>query len=358
MTMTLFGWDASDFDHARGMRASHIQAAASEGIRFFTHKITEGTHVTHQQCGAKLAAARDSGIPYLGAYIVVRTSPTTAAQVDYALAALDQQVPWWRTWPGWFWQVDLEKWSYDQVAAARGPAMCAELERRGRHRALLYAPRWAYGDSIPGTDPLWASDYGSNDTGTFRSLYPGDASTRWRAYSGRTPVVLQYGSRAIIGGQQTCDANAFRGSLADFAALINAPEEDDMTKAEVLEVLAEFFDAPYTAGGLVDDDTVPAGWAKSIKRRLAYAGMTAAPKSRARFAADVWADPTGKAVLAAVAGQDVAAAVAAELAAHDQAMAQRLAGLPAALAALVPAASAAQVEAALRTVLGGVDEPR
>jgi hypothetical protein len=146
------------------------------------------------------------------------------------------------------------------------------------------------------------------------------------------------------------DMTAFRATVARLI------EGDDVTKAEMIEALAEFFDAPYSASGLVDDDTVPTGWAKSIKRRLAYAGMTAAPKSRARFAADVWADPTGKAVLAAVAGQDVAAAVAAELAKHDQAVAARLAGLPAALAALVPAASAAQVEAALRTVLGGVDE--
>jgi hypothetical protein len=353
MTMTLFGWDASDFDHARGMRASHIQAAASEGIRFFTHKITEGTHVTHQQCGAKLAAARDSGIPYLGAYIVVRTSPTIAAQVDYALAALDQQAPWWRTWPGWFWQVDLEQWSYDQVAAARGPAMCAELERRGRHRALLYAPRWAYGDSIPGTDPLWASDYGSNDTGTFRSLYPGDASTRWRAYSGRTPVVLQYGSRVTIGGQQTCDANAFRGSLADFAALINAPEEDDVSAKEVWD-----YNIPRAADiQEYSDDTM---WrALSILRSTqtwAYRATKGAREAQAQNAA----------ILAAVTGQDVVAAVAAALdkaataerAERAAEWAELLTTLPAALAAAVPSATAAQVEAALRTVLGGVDEPR
>jgi hypothetical protein len=356
MTMTLFGWDASDFDHARGMRASHIQAAASEGIRFFTHKITEGTHVTHQQCGAKLAAARDSGIPYLGAYIVVRTSPTIAAQVDYALAALDRQAPWWRTWPGWFWQVDLEKWSYDQVAAARGPAMCAELERRGRHRALLYAPRWAYGDSILGTDPLWASDYGSNAIGTFRSLYPGDASTRWRAYSGRTPVVLQYGSRATIGGQQTCDANAFRGSLTDFATLINAPEEDDMAlSAEDKEWLLDRL-------RFVVNDKV---WAGQGKDRLAHGTYAVGVGARNGWAygkvvlAEVQAARAeNAAILAAVAGQDVVAAVAAELAKHDQAVAAQLANLPAAVAALVPGASAAQVEAALRTVLGGVDEPQ
>jgi hypothetical protein len=172
----------------------------------------------------------------------------------------------------------------------------------------------------------------------------------------RAGRALQVSGHGQLPGEATeCPGSRLRAWIA---AGLPTDEGDDVTKAEVLEVLAEFFDAPYTAGGLVDDDTVPAGWAKSLKRRIAYAGMTAAPKSRARFAADVWADPTGRAVLAAVAGQDVAAAVAAELAAHDQAMAQRLAGLPAALAALVPAASAEQVEAALRTVLGGVDEPR
>lgn len=79
--MTIYGWDASDFDHDRGMRATHIRRAAEQGIRFFTHKITEGTHVTHQHAGDKLAAARDAGIT-----LSARCTWWTVAQRDTSTA--------------------------------------------------------------------------------------------------------------------------------------------------------------------------------------------------------------------------------------------------------------------------------
>jgi hypothetical protein len=43
--MTIFGWDASDFDWPRG--PMNLNAAASDGITFFTHKATEGTGTVH-----------------------------------------------------------------------------------------------------------------------------------------------------------------------------------------------------------------------------------------------------------------------------------------------------------------------
>src|SRR5690606_30972869 len=46
-TSPIFGWDASDFDHDRGMRAHHIRNAAEGGLSFFTHKVTEGTRTIH-----------------------------------------------------------------------------------------------------------------------------------------------------------------------------------------------------------------------------------------------------------------------------------------------------------------------
>jgi hypothetical protein len=174
-------------------------------------------------------------------------------------------------------------------------------------------------------------------------------NTRWHPAA----AIHQYNNGVRVAGAD-CDLN--RAMKTDYGQW--GQEEDDVTKAEVLDALQEYFDRDYSHSGLVDTDTMPEGWHRSLKSRIAYAGMTASPRSRARFAKDVWADPGGAkvlagqaAILAAVAGDDVAAAVRAELAAHDAAMAQRLAGLPAALAELVPAASAEQVEVALRTVL-------
>lgn len=228
--MAIYGWDASDFDHSRG--PMDMRAARADGIDFYTHKATEGTSVKHHP-GPSMAAARAAGIPFLGCYLVPRSGPSVAAQVDYFLAWVNLQVPWWREFPGWFWQMDTEHWSYDQVSAQRGHDVAVELAKRTGKRVLHYAPKWAYGDSVPGDEPLWASSYVSG-SGHYRSLYPGDRSSKWAAYSGRTPAILQYSSSARIGNQNTCDASAFRGTVADFAALIGAAitttEGDDVSE--------------------------------------------------------------------------------------------------------------------------------
>jgi hypothetical protein len=216
---TLYGWDASDFDHDRG--PMDMAAAAKAGIAFFTHKYTESTSTKHHPQAA-MNGARAAGIPFLGAYAVPRTpGPSIASQAAYLIAYADQVTPWWRTFPGWFWQVDTEHWSYDKVSAATGAAMCAELRKRTGKQTIHYAPQWAYGNTVPGPDPLWASSYVSG-SGDFKTLAAKITSGKWAAYSGRTPAILQYSSSATIGRQPTCDANLFRGSTADFARLIGA----------------------------------------------------------------------------------------------------------------------------------------
>jgi hypothetical protein len=56
-------------------------------------------------------------------------------------------------------------------------------------------------------------------SGGFKTLYPGDKSSRWAAYSGQPPAILQHSSSATIGGQTTSDANAYRGTLAELIKL-------------------------------------------------------------------------------------------------------------------------------------------
>src|SRR5262245_16927127 len=200
-----------------------LAAAARAGISFFTHKYTEGVTTRHHPAAA-MNAAKAAGIPFLAGYVVPRTpdksgTRTVAKQADYLLAYADAQTPWWRTFPGWFWQVDTEQWSYDKVDAGVGAAMCAELRRRTGKATIHYAPRWAYGDGVPGDDPLWASSYVSG-SGDFKTLAAKVTASRWTSYSGRTPAILQYTSSATLGRQPTCDANLFRGNLDDFARLI------------------------------------------------------------------------------------------------------------------------------------------
>ena len=225
----IFGWDASDYDHDRGMRAAHLAAAAGEGIAFFVHKATEqtpsGVH-RHARFGEKVAAARDAGIPFLGAYVVARTGVPEEDQASTAVAFVREQAPFLldgttRS----FWQVDLEHWPYDKVDAAVGDRLAGALEASTGRRAVLYAPRWAYGDGVPGTRPLWNSDYrGSGAPADFREQWAriaaGTANRGFDPMSGRVPRILQYASDATIGGQHTCDANVFPGTVDDFAAMI------------------------------------------------------------------------------------------------------------------------------------------
>jgi hypothetical protein len=237
--VTIYGWDASDYDWSRG--PMDLAAARRDGIDFFTHKATESTNVVHGHYGDALNRARAAGIPYLGAYVVPRTpgnggAGSVAQQVVYFLAYLNAQTPWWRTWPGWFMQVDLEHWPYDQVPPTVGVDMCRTIQAATGKRPLLYAPRWAYGDTIPGGFPLWQSSY-VGGSGPYRQLYPGDGSAGWAAYSGQIPAVLQFSSAATIGTQPGCDINAFRGTPTEFARLIGVSVTPPAPTGEPMLVL-------------------------------------------------------------------------------------------------------------------------
>ena len=213
--MSTYGWDASNWDDPPRVR---------DGIDLYTHKAAEGHHFYYdREYGASLNAARDLGIPVLGAYFVNHPG-TVADQVDWFVQVLDQDTPWWRTHPCFVLQIDAEKFDYMDRAPTR-----AEIQAFGDRlvqvhgvkpqRVVAYAPQWLYGNTLAGlTYRLWASGYGTNPTVHYRQAYPGDASSRWQAYSGQTPLILQYGSNTTIGDQTTCDANAFRGTLEQLLA--------------------------------------------------------------------------------------------------------------------------------------------
>jgi hypothetical protein len=198
-----------------------LGAAARDGIVFFTFKATEGLAIEHVHLGESLNRARAAGIPFLGAYHVVRTADVTS-QVSHLLRYTDAAVPWWRDFDGWFWQLDAEDWGYDFPSPSIVKACCDQLQQRTGKRVICYASRGHYGDRLAGLGhPLWNANYGSDPAGPFRAIYPGDNAAGWQPYSGQTPVFLQYSDRATIGRQGSCDANAYRGSLLQLRNLIN-----------------------------------------------------------------------------------------------------------------------------------------
>jgi len=234
--VTIYGWDCSDYDWPRG--PMNLVAAKDAGISFFTHKATEGATGTHVHYGEALRRARDAGIPVLGAYHVVR-SGDVAAEVRHFLAHLDQETPWWRTWPDWILQADIEKWSYDSVSPATALAFVAELAAAVPERSpVAYASKGQYGDDLSplsASVPLWNANYPSRNPGSFVGLYAragGDGGPGWAKYSGRVPAVWQYTDNATIGSQPGCDANAYKGTLDQLKALLRGPAHaqgvDDM----------------------------------------------------------------------------------------------------------------------------------
>lgn len=233
--MTLFGWDTSHFDGP--LSRAVMDTARREGITFITAKIAEGLADTEgAQDDNALRNARDSGIPFIGGYLIPRTNATPAAQVARWLQLADAGEPWWRSFPGWFWQVDLELWPYDSVPPAVGIECAQRLRQVTGRQVILYASRGQYGDGLVAWDgPLWNADYRASP------FYPGDnwvaadkgVPAGWAPYSGKVPAILQYTSSATIAGLTTCDANAFRGTAAEFAAMIGgsvALEDTDVAR--------------------------------------------------------------------------------------------------------------------------------
>lgn len=243
--MTIFGWDASHYDWDRG--PMDLQAARDDGIVFFSHKSSEGTSMRDGDFGAAMSRAVEAGIPYIGAYHVVRSSPSPQSQVDYFFDTLDSRFAGWRDHPGFFVQCDLERWEYDNVPADKGEQWADLVESQAPRPlvCLMYASKGQYGNELAGTShPLWNANYGSNNTGHYLGLYAdrgADAGPGWSTYSGKMPELWQYGSRATIGGQHTCDANAFRGTEAEFAALIGASASilSSFTEDEDMGIIAE-----------------------------------------------------------------------------------------------------------------------
>jgi len=228
--MTLFGWDASDYDWSRSRGLMNLAGARADGMSWFTHKATEGETVRHVHYGEALDRALAAGFPVLGAYHVVR-SGAVQPQVDAFFSYLDEATPWWRDHPNFFLQVDLEEWSYDRVTAVTGEAFAAAIGKQSGKVVITYASRGQYGDQLIGNEPLWNANYPSNLGGHYPDIYNrvgGDHGPGWVTYSGRTPVFWQYTSSGTIAGQSNCDCNAFIGDLDALLRLTSSRPGGDM----------------------------------------------------------------------------------------------------------------------------------
>jgi hypothetical protein len=211
--VTIFGSDVSHFD------APDTRSMFADGIVFQTHKA--GGDKDDPELGQWWGYVKGYRTNVLlGAYWVLYPG-NPAGRADKFIARLDTQCPGWRDGP-FILQADCEKWNGDSSTVPSVSdinAFCDRLVAKlPKLRPIGYLPDWVYGDISAFKYPLWSSKYVTGP-GHYKALYPGDSSAKWAGYGGKSPSILQYSSSATIGNQTTCDANAFRGTLAELITL-------------------------------------------------------------------------------------------------------------------------------------------
>lgn len=328
--MTIYGWDLSHYDAVpNGARV------VSEGFRFATHK------AGGDKDDAELVAWWRAVKPYrgkllLGAYWVLYPG-NPAGRADAFLARLDSQCAGWRDGP-FILQLDCEVWNGDlstKPGKADIKAACDRLKAKcPKLTPIVYASAGQYGNSLSDLGyPLWNARYPTSKGGPASLLYSqigGDSGSGWASYSGQTPAIWQFSSSATIAGQATCDANAYRGTLAELTSLLAPGWEQGMELTDKVgseaypgRTVEDFFKDFW---GLRDPLVVGPSKTPALPAGSPLAKLIAMPAQLAQLSAAV----------AALAGKDLV---------DEQAIvAGVLAGLdPAKIAAAIPENMAAEV---------------
>ena len=205
--MTVFGIDISN-NNGPDIDLTEV---AREGFDFVFAKVSEGDYFTDATWPAYRDAARAAGL-LLAGYHYLRADCDIEAQAQLFTDHLGDAAA----------MIDFEA---NSGGISTFWAFVAACNRRGRQIALSYIPRW-YANQIGAPDlsavpGLIQSAYVSG-TGPASALYPGDDSQFWAGFCGRDPDLLQFTDAAQVAGH-VVDANAFRGSRADLAALLGDP---------------------------------------------------------------------------------------------------------------------------------------
>lgn len=339
MTETTYLWDASHYDG--NLTKAILTKAKSEGIEGFTHKLGEGMANVDETAATALAAARDAGIPVIGGYWFIHGNGDPVAEAKRCIAVADQHEPWWRTFPGWFWQTDAETSTTGLPSPAYVKTFSDTLAQLSGRRVIVYASKGMYGNRLAGVGhPLWNANYPSSRHADFKALYPGASFSGWNKYSGQTPVICQYTSSATIAGLTTCDANAFRGSVQELLALVGADMTLQLRKEDIAAIWAYKLPNGETAKGAVSDTAIRADMSTNHQLPTLEAGQAAAAKQQNAILAALTT------IIAHGASVDTAAitaainAVGATESAAVTALSKQVADLQAQLAAVPPAAAA------------------
>lgn len=218
--MVMFGLDIS---HHQDL-ALDLARCKREGISFIFLKATEGNGFTDSEFTANLAEARRAGL-MVAAYHYVKGDVSASSQVAHIARTIPKNVP---VIP------DVEAGG-GWIALTR--EFITRLREAGYRVPLLYLPKWYWqqigSPPLAGLPPLWASRYPDNVVGTLADEWDDVPSSYWTGHGGLPVAVLQFTSSARIAGHAPLDANAYRGTPAQLAALLGGEVETDMDLTEL-----------------------------------------------------------------------------------------------------------------------------
>lgn len=213
--METFGLDIS---HHQNTTLDLRRCKQESGLQFVFIKSSEGSTFIDQKFAGYLAQARQAGM-LTAAYHYVRSNASAAAQVANVVKVVPKDVP---VIP------DVEANS-GGVALVR--EFVAKLQAAGYHVPLTYLPRWYWqqigSPSLVGLPSLWSSRYPDNVAGSIADEYADVPATYWNGYGGLGVTVLQFTSSLRIPSYTgVLDANVFRGTVSQLAAVLGGKEDD------------------------------------------------------------------------------------------------------------------------------------
>lgn len=197
-------------------------------------KVSEGTgYVNPRWAAAKpamKAVAAHGFVPL--AYLFMDAAESGAAQADFFAKAAGDLA-------GFGIVIDLERAPNGSPTIAEGKACAAELRKRYPGTPVGgYCPHWYTGGAdLTWVDWLWASEYVSG-SGDPAMLYRQVPATWWAPYGGRSPLLLQFTSRASVAGiTGPVDCSAFNGSAAQLAShVLKAPPPPVYVREPILRL--------------------------------------------------------------------------------------------------------------------------
>ncbi|SLI26681.1 gp50 protein [Mycobacteroides abscessus subsp. bolletii] len=189
-----------------------LDSVKAEGFQFVWAKVSEGANFVDSDWPRTRDWCHRIGLLLAGYHYIREGDPQT--QADNFVAQLgDPKIPA---------MLDFETGS---GGIENFWAVKKAVESRGAAVRLSYIPRWYWqqigSPDISGVPGLIQSSYVTG-TGYASALYPGNDSTLWDGFGGKTVDILQFTDSAYVAGKQL-DACAYRGSVDGLKRLLNIP---------------------------------------------------------------------------------------------------------------------------------------